>query len=69
MIKKLVGLLALAVTLSAAAPALAKETRAKPPSYATVARDIAAPARTCVIDHVPGNYEDTTPHPFAESCH
>jgi hypothetical protein len=60
MMKKLVGLLAAAVILSAGAPALAKEASAK--------REVAAPAWTCTAERAPGNYQDTTPQPFGERC-
>jgi hypothetical protein len=70
MIRNLVGLLAVAVTLSVGAPALAKEASAKPTQYVTIGHVVAAPAwgAGCMTDHRPSNFEDTTPPPFAERC-
>jgi hypothetical protein len=68
MTKNLVGLLAVAVTLSVGAPALAKETGAKPTAYVTIGHAAPAWGAACMADHRPGNFEDTVPSLSAESC-
>jgi len=68
MMKELVGVLAVAVTLSVGAPALARETSTKPVPHVTIEHGVAALVWTAasVTDHAPHNFEDTAPHPFAE---
>ncbi len=68
MMKELVGVLAVAVTLSVGAPALARETSTKPVPHVTIEQGVAAPVWTParVTVHAPNNFEDTAPHPFAE---
>jgi hypothetical protein len=68
MMKELVGVLAVAVTLSAGAPALARETSTRPASHVAIEQGVAAPVWTAasVTVYAPHNFEDTAPHPFAE---
>lgn len=68
MMKKLAGLLAVALTLFAAAPALAQRPQTKPAQHVTIVREVAAPAWSAAgtTDRAPGNFEDTAPHPLAE---
>jgi hypothetical protein len=68
MMKELVGVLAVAATLSVGAPALAREPSMKPVPHATIEHGVAAPVwiAASVTDHAPHNFEDTAPHPFAE---
>lgn len=70
MMKKLVGLLAVAVTLSVGTPALAQrlQPQAKPARHVTIERKLAAPAWSAAktAHRAPGNFEDTAPRPFAE---
>lgn len=68
MMKKLAGLLAVAVTLFGAAPTLAQRPQTKPAQHVTIVREVAAPAWSAAgkTDRAPGNFEDTAPHPFAE---
>ena len=68
MMKELAGVLAVAVALSVGAPALAKETSAKPAPHVIIGREVAAPALSAasMTDRAPSNFEDTTPRPFGE---
>lgn len=69
MMKKLAGLVAVAVTLFAAAPVLAQRPQTKPAQHVTIVREAAAPAWSAVArttDRAPSNFEDTAPHPFAD---
>ncbi|QQN62290.1 hypothetical protein JIR23_22190 [Bradyrhizobium diazoefficiens] len=68
MMKKLAGLLAVAVTLFAAAPALAQRPQIRPAQHVTIVREVAAPAWSAAgtTNRAPANFEDTAPRPFAD---